>query len=514
MAARIGLVLLLALTATVSLAWSHTKLLDQDEMFVLQTDGVRTLGEVVGIQLHHPISLDPLVYHSLAHGATRVLGVTAFALRLPSLLGYLLMQLCLFAFVRRATMRHGSGAGRAGLLAAALPALTATLFYSAEARPYGLLLGLYALTLLCYQAATRNLDEGSPRTLALVGLCMSIALALNTHYFAVLLLIPVCAAELARMLQRRRIDGPVVSAIVLGMAGIVLSLPFQKAIKAFRLHYYNAGHLSLRAVTQAYRSLLVDYTDTSLSTQHYLAMLFVVVAVIFLAALVLQWHTFHLPAGEAIFLLALGALPLFGFLLARFVTHSYEVRYVIGAMVAIAALLAMLLAPLLARPAAGHALVVAVCILVVLGGVVRVSVESRKAEEVLASLAVPTSVRDALAADPSARLYMQEMGQYEVAQYYEPDPMVRARLTLVYSSPLEIAFDKHDTEALTAEHMQHFTTLSIVPYETLRTSGKPMLFGLYHSGWDFTDEAFAQDHATVQPIAPWFDGELFRVQFP
>ena len=57
------------------------------------------------------------------------------------------MQVCLFFFVRN------MAGDRAGAVAAAFPALTATLFYSAEGRPYGLLLGMYALALLCWQMA-------------------------------------------------------------------------------------------------------------------------------------------------------------------------------------------------------------------------------------------------------------------------------------------------------------------------------------------------------------------------
>ena len=44
----------------------------------------------------------------------------------------------------------------AGFIAAIIPALTATLFYAQQARPYGVLLGLGALLLLAYQHGTRD----------------------------------------------------------------------------------------------------------------------------------------------------------------------------------------------------------------------------------------------------------------------------------------------------------------------------------------------------------------------
>ncbi len=126
--------LILLLTAAIAFTWSHVKLLSQDEFFVLQTDTVSSLRQLVYIQRHYPISLDPLVFHTLAHACTKLFGPTALALRLPSIFGFLLMQVCLF-FATRVI-----AGPRAALVAMAFPALTASLFYAPEARPYGLLL--------------------------------------------------------------------------------------------------------------------------------------------------------------------------------------------------------------------------------------------------------------------------------------------------------------------------------------------------------------------------------------
>ena len=69
-----------------------------------------------------------------------------------------------------------------------------------------------------------------------------------------------------------------VFAVGLGMAGIVFALPFQRAAAEFRQHYYNGGVVGIRAISQAYRSLFVDYTHTSLTTQRVAAILFVLCA--------------------------------------------------------------------------------------------------------------------------------------------------------------------------------------------------------------------------------------------
>ena len=508
------LLAILLLTAAIAETWSAHKLLNQDEMFVLQTDGVRSLAEVARIQLHYPISLDPMVFHSLAHLATRAFGVTPFALRLPSLLGYLLMQVCLFAFVRRAVLGaggEGSRASAAGLLAALFPALTATLFYAAEARPYGLLVGLYSLALVAWQAATR--DERTRRW-SLPLLVLAIALALNAHYFAILLLPVLYLAEAVRTLERRRLDVPVVGALLAGTACFAFALPFQHAMTNFRTHYYNAGTISVRAVTQAYRSLFVDYTALSLRAQHSIAVLFVLAALVFLVALVLRWRTFALPRAEAVLVVALAALPFFGFLLARFVTHSYEVRYVIGAIAAISILLALLLAPMLYRGAGRPVVFAVTVVLVAMAGRSHVRSESAKSEALLRSLEVPTAVRGALEADPTHNLYIQQMGHYELAQYYQPDPVVRAHTVLVYDSEREIRLTGHDTEALTAEHMLHFTSLPIVPFDSLHNDARTHTWLYYTDGWDFAHKAFAEDGANVQELAPMFEGHAASVEKP
>ena len=280
--ARVMVVVFVLLTAALSLTWSHNKLMSQDEMYQFQTDSAGSLAELIHVQRTWPISLDPLLDHALSHGAMKVFGVGVFALRLPALLGFLLMQVCLFFFVRNLAGE------RAGVVAAAFPTQTAALYYSADGRPYGLMLGLYALALWCWQVATReagNREHGTGnrrRGWALVGLAASIAATINTHYYGLLLLGPVCAAEGFRSLQRRRMDWPVVAAICAGMAGFAAAWPFLQAADEFRKNYYNAGTVDPHDITLAYRSIFVDYTRMSMVAQH----TWMVVLVAFAAALV------------------------------------------------------------------------------------------------------------------------------------------------------------------------------------------------------------------------------------
>jgi len=525
--ARAMLVVFVLLTAGLSLAWSHNKLMSQDEMYAFQTYTVPTVGELVHVQRTEPISLDPMLYPLLSHAAMKVFGANEFALRMPALLGFLLMQVCLFFFVRK------MAGERAGVVAVAFPALTATLFYSAEGRPYGLMLGLYTLALCCWQMGSceptsQKRDVGHPRTRgwALGGLAIAIAATINAHYFGVLLLIPLCAAEIFSSWQRRRMDWPVCAAIGVGTAGFATTLPFLQAANEFRKNYYNAGSVGVRDISMAYRSMFVDYTRMSMSAQH----LWMVVLVAFAGALIAGCmrvcrHPTHddgtvmngapnfcISTTEWVLLLMLAALPFCGYMLARFVTHSIEVRYVLGAMVAISAMLALAISPWLRRDAVFNTALVVLGLGIVGAGAVRIHSEQNKTTLRLASLMLPAEVKAALIANPDGRLYIQDMGAFEEDRYYEPDTDMRARMTLVYSRAEEMRWNRHDTMALTAMHIARFTGLPVVSYEALRAMPGEHLFVLYHTGWDWTDQAFAEDGARVHAVGKAMGGDVVAVE--
>ena len=506
--ARVMVVVFVCVTGAVSLAWSHTKLMSQDEMYEFQTDSVPSLAGLTHVQKTWPISLDPLLYHALSHAAMQVFGAGVLAQRLPALAGFLLMQVCLFFFVRNLAGE------RAGALAAAFPAVTATLFYAVEGRPYGLMLGLYALALLCWQVAERQWSrKTSARGWALVGLAAALAGTINAHYFGILLLVPVCVAEAWTTLVRRRIDWPMGAAIVAGMAGLLTTRPFLKAAGEFRKNYYNGGSVGLHDITRAYRSIIVNYTQMPMGAQH----VWMAVLVMFAAAVV--WGCWRVrrelcvASAEWVLVLALAALPFCGYLLARFVTHSIEVRYVLGAVVAISAMLAIAVSPLLKRDAVFNAALVVLGLGIVCGGAVRIHAEQQKTAARLASLVLPTELKAALLASADGRLYVQDMGAFEEDRYYEPDADVKARMTLVYSSAEELQWSRHDTMALTAMHLEQFTDLPVVSYEALKAQTGEHIFVLFHTGWDWTDQAFAQDGVIVRPLGKAMAGDVAAVRF-
>lgn len=491
------------LTAVLSLLWSHNKFVWQDEVYVLQTDSVPSVAQLVHIQLTSPIALDPLAYHLAVHAAVRLFGAGPFALRVPSLLGYLLMQVCLFLFVRRIAGE------RAGLLAAAIPALAVTLGYSAEGRPYGLLLGFFALTLLSWQSATRATSQRMP---ALLTLAAAIALALNTHYFGVLLLVPLCAAELVRSIERRRFDLPVIAAILAGMAGIAATLPFQKAAAAYRTHYYNVGVMRPGVIGDAYRSLFLDDRHSVRSSR--LALLLIAAALIVTMVGVWRSRSRTLPTGEAVFIVALAMLPFFAYGLAYFVTHAMEARFVLGTLIGVSSLYALWAAPMLRDDAVYRVVAFFVFGVILLVGGVRIRSVAREKRDVLAASVPSAALKAAILASPDHLLYFQNFGRFEVASTYDSDPYVREHTALVYSPEQEMTWHRHDTDSLSEYNLRQFSDIRLVPYASVAAQPGPHIFVVYRSEWDWTDQAFAQSHAEVTAIGPAFDGTAVSVRFP
>jgi hypothetical protein len=86
-------------------------------------------------------------------------------------------------------------------------------------------------------------------------------------------------------------------------------------------------------------------------------------------------------------------------------------------------------------------------------------------------------------------------------------------MTLVYSRAEELRWNRHDTMALTAMHIARFTGLPVVVYEALRARPGEHLCVLYHTGWDWTDQAFAADGARVRPVGDAMGGDVAAVGF-
>ncbi len=509
--------LLIVLSGVLYFVQSYFTLLSLDEIYVLQTDSVHRLSELVQIQLHYPVSLDPFFYHLLVHYCCVIFGGNAFAVRLPSLVGFMTLQFCLYIAVRRIAGE------RAGLIAIAIPALTSTVYYAIDARPYGLMLGLVGVLLVSWQSAiTASAITGplrNSRRAALCGIALTLGLLLNTHYYAVLILVPLYGAELFRSIKRRTVDVPVAISILLGTASGAFVLPFTRAAREFQANYYNGGNVSLGFIPQAYIAMLHAFPATKLSPILHIASrlpwgclwigcIYLIIRGFF------RNSTLGNPAQYVyLFLCLLAFLPVFGYVLAKFVTHSVEARFVSPAVVSFAIIFAISFGKLERGQRLDMVVPWLLALVMMLQSLAIVDREYHYATPRLASLRVSPSVRQAMLQTPSKRLYFNNLGRFEMASYYEPDQDLRANMTLVYSRDLELANYHEDTNSRSSIHLKQFANVDVVSYEEFLHSPGPYVVISDHiqDGGPLADPAWSFRSVRVEPVGLAFMGEAFLV---
>jgi uncharacterized membrane protein len=191
----------------------------------------------------------PPLWYLLEWADSRVLGTGAVALRLPSALAGIATVPVAWAIGRELSGR------RAAIICAALVAVNPLfVWYSQEARVYGLFVFASALAMLCFLRALR---APTPRRIA--AFALTGALALATHYFAVFLLAPM-VLWLAWDRRTRRAALPAIGA--LAIVGLALT-PLISAQGGHGTQWIGRWPLSerLQAIPQYY---LTGYTGSSL----------------------------------------------------------------------------------------------------------------------------------------------------------------------------------------------------------------------------------------------------------
>lgn len=497
----------LILTAAVSFIQSRCYyFVGGDEILELWGDKAASLDQLVHIQRDLPIEIEPFLYHGLTFAGIHLFGENPPILRLPSLLGFLLMQVCLFYFVRRIASE------RAAVFALAFPAISGAFWFAGMIRPYGLLLGLFGLAMLSWQTAVRR---ESHRTWALIVLALTIALAINTHYYSVLLLAPLCAAELVRSCQRRTVDLPVLMAMGAGMAGVVFVLPFLKGAAEFRSNFI-AGPVPYQVIPQSYNYILFGQGAFSKNTNHLLDIGLGLLFVLVLWSCIRQMRSkaLNLPDAEFVFLITLAGLPFIGFILGRFITNAMEPRYALGSVIGIAALLAIALVPLLRNNIIGRAVLLLLFATFAYRGITGIRATQRAHQDALASLILSPQIKAAIMASPSKLLYTQDIDFFGFASYYEPDADARSRLVLAYSRDEEMRWSHIDASTRFALHLKSLTSYTILPYESLSTQPGEHIFVVSQGGWNWIQQAFAAEHVEVRPIGNLAGSEVVSVRFP
>src|SRR5215813_7592238 len=305
------------------LAWY--KLLWNDELFTLYIARLPTYADIWSF-LASGVEQLPPTFHILSRLCMKLFGMNPWALRLPEILGVGVMSLCLFVVVsRRSSAAYG-------LIAMLLPLVTHVFYYATEARPYGLVLGCAALSLLCWQSAA----DDRRRVLSLVGLAVSLSAALASHYYAVFIFVPLAAGEIARTVVRRRLDPSMWLAFALATLPLWVFLPliqtgrrlgatFWARPRWFDMVTFYPNLLGLTAsggifLFIAILSLLTTYALVRSS----------------IGAEPKHGATSRIPVPEVVAALWYLAIPALGVLLAKVATGAFTDRYALTAVLGLA----------------------------------------------------------------------------------------------------------------------------------------------------------------------------------
>jgi hypothetical protein len=200
----------LCLIFVIALGQASLKLLWYDELITLGTASLPHWRDVWNFYATGLDTSGPLP-SLIVHAALRLPFGPEISSRLPFMLAFLLVCLCMYTFVHRCYP-----------LGYALAAMTCPLtlfffYYATEARSYAIMLAGAGFAMLCWQSAV----SGRNRPWSVLGLWFGLALAIFSHAFAVFLFVPFALAQLVRDFLRRKPDWAVWTALALFPAGFL-----------------------------------------------------------------------------------------------------------------------------------------------------------------------------------------------------------------------------------------------------------------------------------------------------
>jgi hypothetical protein len=499
------------LTAAYLIWFCRVRLLWNDELLAMQYDQLPTFAASWNAILHYPTVFEPPTYHLLSELAMRLLGVNALALRLPSLIGLVLMQWALFALVKRI-------AGfRSAIIVMLLPVGLSTLRWGSDGRPYGLMLGLHMLVILFWYIATRNIDErcqGKNMYLALAGLFVALFLSVTNHYYGFLIFAPVITGELARLMIRRHIDWKILSVMALTAPAFLIDYIFSKGVAPFRAGYV-VHKLSLAEFGRLYIDLFVNNDRWSSRSEILASLSFLLLFVIFVTMIVriLRHDTRADPSllPLMIAVLTLALLPVFGLVTNWFAKGDFQMRYTLTASLAWFIVTGFLIKPLLVSSRRWFVVFFILLTAVISIAGLHLRNTRRVATLQLKELVLPAAIAADLIHHPEEHIFIADSNYFLTANYYLGDQNLRNRVTFLYDSEKERRWLQSDQLNLDANQFKKFTNLHVSSFDEMVKQKSPFVV-IYDDGFDWLSMDVKQNNTPVQYLGSALEGELYRMQ--
>jgi hypothetical protein len=406
------------------------KLMWDDEFFTLYLarGGWRSLltALATGGDQHPP----PFYY--LTHWVLQLFGMNHITLRLTAIAGFWILCVCLYEIVRGLTMPMW------GVVAMLFPLSTQIYYYASEARGYGLVTGFAAMAVLAWFKAT----EPRRSAVFLPLLAVSLAGAVSSHYYAVLILVSLAAGELVRTRVLGRIDVPVWIAFAFTFLPLAVFLPTILSARKYSAHFW-----AVPVWSDA-----ISFYSTQLGPGAVPLIGFLAAALIFGFGM-RGWRAMNFMRGarpgdslhereplapwQATALYLVAATPLAAMLTAKFVTHGFSPRYAICSIVGIATLAAYLLSR--AAPRALTAMAAAMLCLIMYGLEIRIlRAEFDKQRAYLIDAA------GALSGSGDVQIALMDITLMHQLSYYAPRELA-TRVNYVADPEKSVEYLRHNT---------------------------------------------------------------------
>ncbi|MGI8959996.1 MAG: glycosyltransferase family 39 protein [Bryobacteraceae bacterium] len=485
----VGAVSILYLAATVQLA--KAKLIWTDEFFTLYLGrlGPRELWNALltGGDQHPP------PFYLIHNLFLRIFGEHPWSLRLPPILGFLLMMLCIYQFVARRTSTTY------GLVAMVMPLATVAHEYAYEARGYGLVLGFIALAVLCWQQT----GESNLRTAAVLGLAAALIGAVSSHYYAVLLLPAIALAETVRSLRCKSWNPRVWLAVCSPVVLLLAFLPVIRSSSRFGATFW--AKAQFHEINLFYRSILgwgITGWGVGLAA----------------AGLYLMFRNHgrkprfavsgSMPVEEIVLAVALAAAPVTAYLFARVFTGAFAWRYAIGGVVGIAILFGIFNFKVFRGNVAAGSLIVIAIIGFFLGNAqVRMQdlvSEQRGLRNVIGLLETE--------GDRSEPLIIGDSKTFYALCYYGPSTM-KERLLYLVDAQRSLQYLRHDTNERSLWALYPWFGVKVKAYKPyIETHRKMIIWAGVDPKWSWLPSALIDDGEKLTVLGRRGIGMLFLVR--
>ena len=306
------------------------KLFWYDEILTVSFARFRNLP-ALWAALRSGVESNPPTFHLLTRAAQAIFGGGLIGTRIPEIIGFWILSLCLFRFVQQ----------RAGLVPGAIamtvPLLSGAYFYAYEARPLGIVMACAAIMLVCWDEANRASRRS--RRGWVVGFGSTLLFALAMHCYALLIIIPFGAAEVLRAAGRRLIAWDIWLAMIIpGALAGALYLPLLQLFSSYTAH---SDFLALNptkwiAISDFYLAMLQDSPAV-------FTLLLVLLALNHLVSNRANESpgTVHFSSYDGVVCLGFIAIPVIGVCLARILHTTSFPRYFLSAMIALSVLIGL-----------------------------------------------------------------------------------------------------------------------------------------------------------------------------